>query len=105
MPKVEIAPKRPLPTAAPKPAVRPGIKIKPKAPGGERKEVAPAIGPSTNSTKRAGEEIDIKDNVKKQLCSSTEEAGAVCSLSSEGGLEGLLGGYGSDSGSGTISEE
>jgi hypothetical protein len=104
MPKVEIAPKRPLPTAAPKPAVRPGIKIKPKAPGGERKEVAPAIGPSTNSTKRAGEEIDIKD-VKKQLCSSTEEAGAVCSLSSEGGLEGLLRGYGSDSGSGTTGEE
>ena len=89
-------PKRPLPTVAPKPVLRPGIKIKPKAPVGDVKDVVPETTPSMHpSMKRSGDKIESND-VKKHSKGAPDEAIAGDSLPSGGGLEGL-GGYGSNS--------
>ena len=82
---------------APKPVLRPGIKIKPKAPSSDAKDIVPETKPSMHpSTKRAGEKIESHE-VKKHLKGESEGAIAGGALSSASGLEGLLGGYGSDS--------
>lgn len=88
------------PTVATKPALRPGIKIKPKALSSVACSSQGEADKASNSSlalKRAGEEIEAKEVIKKQLKgpSGNNELG-VEDLPS-GGLRGLLEGYGSDS--------
>ena len=95
------APRRQQPTAtvAPKPVLKAGIKIKPKASSIQQAAAPsqpPAVSPALKCTREEGGEEG--KNIPPTVGSS--EAGKASPGEGGSGLAGLLGGYGSDEDSG-----